>query len=162
MKHLKILVWVPFATSKVVVDIQYKKHCIRVASRVAERPQEIRKYWEYHKNGRRQSLVPSLPSANKNLALVVKNYAKTDFKVFLSCPILLNFLTLFHKFCPRLQMHVNKRHITNINYQYLLLIFLSSTLFQQVRINDGLQKFVLLDPSRIEPQYLASTGLGVQ
>ena len=51
---------------------------------------EIRKYWEYHKNGRRQSLVPSFPSPNKNLVLVVKNYAKLDFKVFLSCPILLD------------------------------------------------------------------------
>ena len=45
MKHLKILVQVPFATSKVVLDIQYKKHCIRVASRVAERRkiQDLRK-----------------------------------------------------------------------------------------------------------------------
>ena len=105
MKHLKILVQVPFATSKVILDIQSKKHCIRVALRVAERlkTQEIRKYCEYHKNGRKQSLVPSLPSANKNLVLVIKNYAKTDFKVFLSCPILFDFLTLFHEFCPRLQ-----------------------------------------------------------
>ena len=36
MKHLKILVKVPFATSKVVLDIYHKKHCIGVASRVAE------------------------------------------------------------------------------------------------------------------------------
>ena len=37
MKHLKILVQVPFATSKVVYDIYYKKHCTRVVSRFAER-----------------------------------------------------------------------------------------------------------------------------
>ena len=37
MKHLDILVQVPFATSKVVLDIWYKKHCIRVALRVAKR-----------------------------------------------------------------------------------------------------------------------------
>ena len=108
MKHLEILVQVPFATSKAVLKTQYKKHCIRVISRVAEQiktlgPQEIRKDWEYHKNGRRQSLVPSLPSTNKKLVLVVMNYAKTDFKVFFFCPILLDFFTLFHKFCRRLQ-----------------------------------------------------------
>ena len=45
------------------------------------------------------SLVPSLPSANKNLVLVVKNDAKRDFKVFLSCPILHNFLTLLMMIC---------------------------------------------------------------
>ena len=66
------------------------------------RLKKIRKYWEYHKNSRRQSLVPSLLSANKNLVVVVKNHAKTDFIVFLSYPILLDFLTLCHKFCPRL------------------------------------------------------------
>ena len=34
---------------------------------------------------------------------MIKNNAKTDFKVFLSCLVLLDFLTLFHKFCPRLR-----------------------------------------------------------
>ena len=42
----------------------------------------------------RQSLVASLTSTNKNLVLVVKNYAKADFKVFSFCPILLGFLTV--------------------------------------------------------------------
>ena len=36
MKHLKILVSVPFAIRKVVIDVYYKKQCKRVASRVAE------------------------------------------------------------------------------------------------------------------------------
>ena len=46
-----------------------------------------------------QEREPSTQSpANKYLVLVVKNYAKADFKVFLFCSILLYFLTLFHKF----------------------------------------------------------------
>ena len=49
------------------------------------------------KNGWRQSLVRSLPSRNKTLVLVIKYYAKTDIKVFSSCPILLNFLVIFCK-----------------------------------------------------------------
>ena len=80
-------------------------------------PQEIRKYWKYHKNGRRQCLVSSLPSIYKNLVLVVKNFAKTDFKVFLSCPILLEFLTLFHKFCPRLYKPFPNSNETNAETQ---------------------------------------------
>ena len=48
------------------------------------------------------SLVPSLPSTSKNLAVLVKYYAKTDFKVYSSCLILHDFLTLFPKFCPGL------------------------------------------------------------
>ena len=48
------------------------------------------------------SLVPSLPSTGKRLATLVKYYAKTCFKVYSSCPILHDFLTLFPKFCPRL------------------------------------------------------------
>ena len=59
----------------------------------------LRKYWEYYKNDKRESLVPSVPSVNKNLVLVVKNYGKKDFKVFLFCSILLDFLTLFPQFC---------------------------------------------------------------
>ena len=37
MKQFKILVQVLFTTSKVVHDICYRKNCLRVASRVAER-----------------------------------------------------------------------------------------------------------------------------
>ena len=98
MKHFKILVQVLFTTNKVVYDIQYKKYCIRVASGV-EKQQKICKYWKNLKNGWKQSLAPSFPSRNKILVLVVKNYAKIDTKVSSSCPILLDFLTLFHKFC---------------------------------------------------------------
>ena len=34
---------------------------------------------------------------------VVKNYAKWDIEIFWPYPIWLDFLTLFHKFCPQLQ-----------------------------------------------------------
>ena len=34
MKYFKVLVWVRFTTSKVVHDVWYKKHCIRVAKRL--------------------------------------------------------------------------------------------------------------------------------
>ena len=39
------------------------------------------------------------PSRNKILLELRKNYAKIDIKVFSSCPISRDFLTLFHKFC---------------------------------------------------------------
>ena len=75
MKHMKI----SLATSKVVLYIQLKKHCIRGTSRVAERL----------KTHRLKTYIPStsLPSTTKNLALVVKNDANTDFKVLSPCPI---------------------------------------------------------------------------
>ena len=38
---------------------------------------------------------------SKKLVLVVKNYAKTDIKIFSSYLILLNFFTLSHKSYPR-------------------------------------------------------------
>ena len=85
MKLLKILVEVRFSIIKVVTRMQYKKHCIRVVSRVAEQLKTwvIRKCWENKKNGRRYGLVLSLPSKNKTSALVVKKYSKTDFKFLL-------------------------------------------------------------------------------
>ena len=45
MKHSKTLVQLPFVTRKMVLDIQYKKHCMRVASRIAEqlKTQDFRK-----------------------------------------------------------------------------------------------------------------------
>ena len=108
MKHLKILVQVPFATSKVVIDIQYKKHCIRVASHVVERlkTQDIRKLGNIGnitKMAIDRAQYPIFLAQMKNLVVVVKNYPKTDFKDFFSCIILLDFLTLFHRFCPPLQ-----------------------------------------------------------
>ena len=85
MKLLKILVEVRFSIIKVVTRMQYKKHCIRVVSRVAEQLKTwvIRKCWENKKNGRRYGLVLSLPSKNKTSALVVKKYSKADFKFLL-------------------------------------------------------------------------------
>ena len=52
--------------------------------------------------GNLTEMPASPPSANIKLVLVVKNYQKRDFKVFLSGPIFIDFLTLFHKFCPPL------------------------------------------------------------
>ena len=37
MRQFKILVQVLFTASKVVHDIYYRKHCVRVASQLAER-----------------------------------------------------------------------------------------------------------------------------
>ena len=36
----------------------------------------------------------------RTLVITVKNYAKADIKVFYSCPISLDFLTLFNTLCP--------------------------------------------------------------
>ena len=63
---------------------------------------KTRNYWKNLKNGWRQSLVPSLHPKNKTLALVTKNYSKTDIKVFSPCPASLDPLALFHELCPRL------------------------------------------------------------
>ena len=49
----------------------------------------------------------NLPSRNNTLVITLKNYAKADIKVFCSCPVLLNFLTLSHKFCPQLSVQAN-------------------------------------------------------
>ena len=92
------LVHVRFITSKTKHDIQYSKPGIRVASRVAEQLKTL-----YKKIfGWRHSLVPSLLSRNKNLAIAVKKHAKADIKRFMSCPLLLDFSILFQIFCPGL------------------------------------------------------------
>lgn len=44
--------------------------------------------------------MPNLPSSNKALVTVVKNYAKkVDIEEFWSCPILFDFFTMFQIFC---------------------------------------------------------------
>ena len=40
----------------------------------------------------------------KLLVIVIKNYAKTDIKVFCCYPVLLDFFTLFQIFYPGLQL----------------------------------------------------------
>ena len=62
---------------------------------------KIRRYCKNFKNRWRQSLVPCILCRNKILVLVLKNYAKWEIKLFYSGPILLDFLTLFCKFCSR-------------------------------------------------------------
>ena len=42
------------------------------------------------------------PLQNLTLAIVVKTHAKVDIKLFLSCPILLDFSILFQIFCTGL------------------------------------------------------------
>ena len=47
-------------------------------------------------------LVPGLPCRNKFSLIAVKKYTEADFKVSLSCPVLLDFFTYFQIFCPGL------------------------------------------------------------
>lgn len=54
----------------------------------------FRKFWENLKIGQEHSLVPSLPTKNRSLAMVIKNYEKTDMDIFCSCPIYLIFIYL--------------------------------------------------------------------
>ena len=57
--------------------------------------------------------MSSLCSRNKTLVLAAKNYAEDVITVFCSCPILLDFLTLFQMFCPWLYKVplLEKRHL---------------------------------------------------
>ena len=55
MKQCNILVQTRFTMSKVGLEFQYNKHCVQVASRVAE-------YQDNLKFGWRESLVPRVPS----------------------------------------------------------------------------------------------------
>ena len=76
--------------------------CTRVAERL--KTQEIRKYQENVKFGWRHSPAPSLPPRNYTLAIAVKNHAKVDIKLSLSCPVLLDFSIPFQILCPGLQV----------------------------------------------------------
>ena len=71
MRHLKILLYVRFAASKVVLNM----YCTRASSQVVQRLKtwilEKEEFFENLKNGRRESLVPSHQSAKKNLILIV-------------------------------------------------------------------------------------------
>ena len=65
------------------------------------------KYQEELKFRWSHSLMPSFGSRNKTLIKKIKIYEKADIKVFLFCPILLDFfLTFFQIFCPGLQLLV--------------------------------------------------------
>ena len=52
---------------------------------------KINKYYENHKIGWRHNPVPSPPSRNEILVTRIKNYRKSDTKVFCSCTFLLDF-----------------------------------------------------------------------
>ena len=89
-----VLVQVRLATSKPKLDILYKKLGIRVALRVAKRLniENLRKL-RILKNSQIwvDSSVPSIPCRNKTLEIAVKTHAKVDIKLFIFCPILLDF-----------------------------------------------------------------------
>ena len=75
-------------------------HNVKRDIRVAERLKlgilgNIRKFSKF---GWRHSLVPSLPSRTQTLPIAVKKYAKTDTKLFFSCPELLDYSILFQIF----------------------------------------------------------------
>ena len=52
--------------------------------------------------GFRHNLVLSVSSRNKPFPTLTKKEARTDIKIFDSCPILLDFFTLFQIFSPEL------------------------------------------------------------
>ena len=64
----------------------------------SSRSSEIRKYLENLKFGWRHKLN----FRNETLAVAVKKHVKVDIKLFLSCPVLLDFSILFQIFCPGL------------------------------------------------------------
>ena len=45
------------------------------------------------------NIVPSLLHRNKFLALALEKYAKTNIKIFRSCPTLLDFVVFLKTFC---------------------------------------------------------------
>ena len=68
--------------------------------------------------------MPSLPSTNKLLAKVVQKYAKANIKVLYSCPILLDFLTLFQMLCPELYTKSPLSYVSLPNFVFCLHILL--------------------------------------
>ena len=57
------------------------------------------------------SLMTNLPARNKTLTIAVKNYTK-DFKVFLACPIFVDFFTLFQMFRPRFFVKTENKRLS--------------------------------------------------
>ena len=82
LKLCNILENFRFTTSKVEVDIQYKKHCIRVNSQVVKRlktydlSRKLGNITKMSTFGCRQSPVASLSSRNKTFLIATKNHAK--------------------------------------------------------------------------------------
>ena len=62
--------------------------------------------------------MPSLLSKTKTFVLAAKNYAKVDIKVFWSCPILLDFATMFQIFFPGLLVTVHELNLRKYLYFY--------------------------------------------
>ena len=74
MRHFYVLAWFPFITSELELYYYHQKLNVRVASRVCRIKQhlgfsEMSKFLENFKTKRRQSVVLSFFSENKNLAI---------------------------------------------------------------------------------------------
>ena len=68
---------------------------------------EIRNYWEKSKFDK-GSLMPSLLSKNKTVAIAVKNYAKSGVKDFYFCQTLIELFYFWWNILPGIE--VNKRN----------------------------------------------------
>ena len=102
---------------------------------------DLRKFGNIGKisNRWKQSPVPSLPSRNKVLVIVVKNYTKIDTKVSSPCPILLNFLTLFHKFylwLTRGLQSILQKNSNSLEFVQLHIISLNNRFDSRAQITD--------------------------
>ena len=98
-----VLIQVCFDTNKTKLDIQHNKVGIRIASRLKNLGLR-----ELTNNGKFLNLGGDMSNAQPvfqklNLENKIKKHAKLDIKRFQSCPILLDFFTLFQIFCPRLK-----------------------------------------------------------
>ena len=97
-----ILVKIRFTTSKTKLDIQCSKLGTGVVeqlkTQVLRELEYIRKISNFEGT---PGLVPSLPS--RTLPIAVKKNAKTDTKLFFSCPILMDDSIFFQIFCTGLQ-----------------------------------------------------------
>ena len=85
-----VLIQTRLTTSKTKRDIQYRKLGIRVAERLTiilgnKKILGKSQIWVEH------SLAPSPPSKNQTPAVAAKKHAKVYIKLFLPCPVLLDF-----------------------------------------------------------------------
>ena len=81
------------------------------------RSEEIKNYQKNAKIGWRQCLGTSLPFRNKNFVTAVKNKVEAVIKVFCSCPVLLDSLTLCQIFLSKI---VETKKIYNKKYHQKL------------------------------------------
>ena len=113
----KVLVHVRFATSKRVLDIQYKKLIDKLPHKLLNdlRLKDLRKLGSV-------TLAANLSTRFKTLKIAFKKYAIADIQIFQLSPISLDFFTLFQIPCPGLQMiaivRFNMSHVTNFLHNF--------------------------------------------